>query len=83
MTRPATAIVLALAALALSGCGNRRELKPVAGAELPPPAYGQGYRPTSDDLLQAPVQASPARNVELRERSEDREDDPYDLPPQG
>lgn len=81
--RAATAITLTLAALALAGCGNRRELKPVAGAELPPPAYGQGYHPTADDLLKAPAQAAPARNVERRQRSEDREDDPYDLPPQG
>ncbi|WP_338467803.1 hypothetical protein RXV95_04420 [Novosphingobium sp. ZN18A2] len=82
MPRAAAAKIVALAALALSGCGNRRELKPVAGADLPPPAYGQGYRPSSDDLLKLPVQAAPARNVELRQRSEDREDDPFDLPPE-
>lgn len=82
MTRAAYAIGLALAVLALAGCGNRRELKPLAGAELPTPAYGQGYRPNADDLLQVPVQAAPARNVELRQRSENREDDPFDLPPE-
>ncbi|MDE2561883.1 MAG: hypothetical protein KGL48_06490 [Sphingomonadales bacterium] len=82
MRRIATATGLLLAVLALAGCGNRRELKPLAGAELPAPGYGQGYRPSADDLLAVPVQAAPARNVELRQRSEDREDDPYDLPPE-
>jgi hypothetical protein len=28
-----------------------------------------------------PPQAAPERSVELRKRSEEREDDPFDLPP--
>lgn len=77
-----TAILLALGALALSACGNRRELMPVATAGLPPAPYGRETKPTADDLLKPPVQAKPQRSVELRSRSQPREDDPFDLPPE-
>jgi hypothetical protein len=33
-------------------------------------------------LLEQEPQAAPNRSVELRTRSEDREDDPFDLPPE-
>ena len=77
-----TLIFASLAALALAGCGNRRVLKPVAGHDLPPPAYGNGYRPSPDQLLKEPSQARPERNVDVRARSEERADDPFDLPPE-
>ena len=35
----------------------------------------------ADALLQPPEQAVPERNVELRRRSEERANDPFDLPP--
>ena len=73
--------VLLLAAL-LSGCGARRELQPLAGHALPPAPYGREDRLKPDALLTPPVQAKPQRNIELRSRSEDREDDPFDLPPE-
>ena len=38
-------------------------------------------RSTAEELLVRPQQAAPTRNVELRTRSEEREDDPFDLPP--
>lgn len=77
------AVILALMGLALlAGCGNRRELKPALGASLPPAPYGRADRPGADVLLEAPVQAKPQRNVELRSRSQEREDDPFDLPPE-
>lgn len=77
-----TAALVALAALALSACGNRRELKPAAGQALPAAPYGREDRPSADELLDLPVQAKPERSVELRKRSEEREDDPFDLPPE-
>lgn len=77
-----TLMFAGLAALALAGCGNRRVLKPLAGHTLPPPPYGSGYRPNADQLLKEPSQARPERNVDVRVRSEDRADDPYDLPPE-
>ncbi|ARU16322.1 hypothetical protein [Croceicoccus marinus] len=77
------AITLALAALAVTGCARQTELKPPPGADLPPKPYGAATRPDADDLLDRPVQAAPERNVELRVRSEPREEDPFDLPPEG
>lgn len=77
-----TLAVIALAGFALAGCGNKRELHPVAGQALPPAPYGREDRPSADDLVKLPTQAGPERNVELRKRSEDREDDPFDLPPE-
>lgn len=70
-------------ALALSGCAQQTDLEPVPGATLPPAAYGADERPEAEDLLERPTQAAPERNVELRTRSEEREPDPFDLPPEG
>ena len=80
--RPRTLLLLGLAGLALSACGNRRELKPAAGQSLPPAPYGVEQKRGADDLLKVPVQAKPERSVELRSRSQDRQDDPFNLPPQ-
>jgi predicted small lipoprotein YifL len=73
--------IAALALLALTACGSQRDLVPVAGAALPPAPYGRAERPTAAELLQLPPQAAPVRNEELRRQSEEREDDPFDLPP--
>jgi hypothetical protein len=74
--------VLAIAALlALSACGVRTDLKPQAGETLPPAPYGAEQRPTSAELLAPRPQAAPERSIELRQRSEERADDPFDLPP--
>jgi hypothetical protein len=67
--------------LALGACGVRADLKPQANKALPPPAYGASDRPTSAQLLKPVPQAAPVRSFELRQRSEERADDPYDLPP--
>jgi predicted small lipoprotein YifL len=76
---------LALIALgtALAACGSKATLQPPAGQQLPVAAYGQDHRPSADELLEPPVQAAPERSVELRRRSEEREDDPFDIPPEG
>ncbi|HET9630572.1 MAG TPA: hypothetical protein VFP14_13925 [Novosphingobium sp.] len=74
------ALLAALAALA--SCGQTAELKPRAGHELPVAPLGRGDRPKPSDLLVPTPQASPERSVELRSRSEPRQDDPFDLPPQ-
>jgi hypothetical protein len=75
--------VLGAGTLALAACGNTRELMARKGHSLPTAPYGVGYQPGPDALLQRPAQAAPQRNVELRTRSQEREDDPFDLPPQG
>ena len=68
--------------LALSACGSVRDLKPVAGHELPPPPYGRSDRRTAAELLQPTPQQVPVRSDELRTQSEERADDPFDLPPE-
>jgi hypothetical protein len=73
--------VIILLSLGVAACGSRAELRPQAGAELPPAPFGREDRPTADRLLQLPPQAQPERNTELRRRSEERTDDPFDLPP--
>lgn len=68
--------------LALSGCGTRTELEPARGASLPPAPLGQEQERSAEELLKVPTLARPERSVELRRRSEKREDDPFDLPPE-
>ena len=67
----------------VAGCGQVAELKPSAGHELPVAPHGREDRPGANALLVPAPQASPERSVELRSRSEQRRDDPFDLPPQG
>ncbi len=74
--------LLALTAL-LAGCGQTADLKPKPGHVLPPAPLGRSTQPTAEDLLKSRPQATPERSIELRKKSEDREDDPYDLPPVG
>jgi|TARA_B100001057_G_C22574306_1_gene842428 hypothetical protein len=66
----------------LGACGQKAPLEPVEGASLPPAPYGAAVQPDADELLVLDPEAAPARNVELRTRSEEREDDPFDLPPE-
>ncbi|MEM7701847.1 MAG: hypothetical protein AAF251_07910 [Pseudomonadota bacterium] len=77
---------LALTALtALGACGARAPLAPPQGASLPVSPYGvpkgKENAPTAEQLLELEALAAPERSVELRRRSEEREDDPFDLPP--
>ena len=81
MTRAVPLSLLLLAAL--SACGSQKDLTPVAEAQLPPAPYGRSDRPTANELLVLDPQAAPERNIELRRESEEREDDPFDLPPEG
>ena len=68
---------------ALAACGQKADLTPAAGQTLPPKPYGAEVQPNSRELLKLDPQAAPDRSVELRTRSEEREDDPFDLPPEG
>jgi hypothetical protein len=81
MTRPHAATAVVALALALGACGNRIDLSPRAGHALPVAPLGREDRPTPAELLVRPPQAAPERSVELRKRSEERADDPFDLPP--
>ncbi|MCL4672753.1 MAG: hypothetical protein KJZ64_07405 [Sphingomonadaceae bacterium] len=83
MTRTALTRTLTCAAvLALAACGQRADLKPLAGETLPPPPLGASEPKSPEELLKPAPQAAPERSVELRRRSEEREDDPFDLPPE-
>lgn len=77
-----TQIICMLAmALALSACGSRQQLQPQMGEELPPKSYGESESPTPEKLLDPDTQARPGHDSELLRRSEPREEDPFDLPP--
>ncbi|AKM10563.1 hypothetical protein [Croceicoccus naphthovorans] len=73
----------AVLALTLGACAKQTDLEPTPGASLPPQPYGAPEQPDADDLLDRPTQAAPERNRELRTRSEERKQDPFDLPPEG
>ena len=76
-----TAGALILAAL-LAGCGAKAPLTPPKVASLPTAPYGAPDKPTAEELLRRDALAAPERSVELRRRSEERQDDPFDLPPE-
>ena len=75
-------LLIVLPFLLLAACGLQKDLRPQAGADLPPKPYGSDHKPTSAELLNPGPQAAPQRSVELRTRSEERADDPFDLPPE-
>jgi hypothetical protein len=75
------ALATALVA-ALSACGGREALKPVAGQTAAPVPKGATQPLTPDEMMAASSQARPERNAELLRQSEVRKDDPFDLPPE-
>lgn len=68
--------------LLLSACGTVSPLTPPPGAAAPDAPYGASATPSADELLRREALAAPERSVELRRRSEERQDDPFDLPPE-
>lgn len=68
--------------LLLAACGQKADLEPLAGHALPPAPLGAKAQPDAEKLLELDPLAAPPRSVELRKRSEEREDDPFDLPPE-
>lgn len=82
MRRTIAALPMIVLSLSLAACGQTADLKPSAGKQLPVAPYGRDDRPTAQELLEPDPQFAPERSVELRRRSEEREDDPFDLPPE-
>lgn len=76
------ALGASLGALMLSGCGARAPLEPATGNSAPPAPFGATDSAEPEQLLELEALAAPERSVELRRRSEEREDDPFDLPPE-
>ena len=79
MTRAGLTLTLGLL---LAACGSRTALEPAPETSLPPAAYGENAKPDAEQLLELEALAAPERSVELRRRSEERADDPFDLPPE-
>lgn len=77
-----TRLVIAASLLAaLAACGGREPLQPAAGKQMPPAPAMASRAPTTDELLTPPPIARPERVDETLRRSEEREDDRFDLPP--
>ena len=74
-------LLAGLSVVALAGCGQSAPLKPAAGEQLPVAPYGREGREVAENLLKPAPQSAPERSVELRKRSEERLQDPFDLPP--
>jgi hypothetical protein len=75
------ALPLALATLLLAGCGGREPLRPRPGESMPVAPATAARAPTTAELLTPPPIARPQRVDEPLRRSEEREDDRFDLPP--
>jgi hypothetical protein len=72
---------LAAFILLLAGCGGREPLRPAAGESMPVAPAMAARAPTTEELLTPPAIARPDRVDEPLRRSEEREDDRFDLPP--
>lgn len=75
------ALLLTLLAIGLAGCGKRELLHPTTGAAMPPKPAMATTEPTVDELLTPSPQQRPGRSEELLQRSEERPDDRFNLPP--
>jgi len=70
-------------ALVVTGCGNRTDLKPKVGGALPAKPLFAPTTPTVPQLLAPETQVRPQRSDEQLDRSRERRDDKFDLPPAG
>ncbi len=74
--------VLASGLVLLAACGGREPLRPKPGDSMPVAPAMAARAPTTEELLTPPPIARPERVDELLRRSEPREDDRFDVPPQ-
>jgi predicted small lipoprotein YifL len=74
-------IIIAAALLALAACGSREPLQPRPGQAMPVAPAMAPRAPTTAEMLDPPPIARPERVGEPLRRSEEREDDRFDLPP--
>ncbi len=75
-TLPALALLCLLAA-----CGSRTELQPKPGMSAVPKAAAAKAPETASQLMAPSTQSRPDRKADLVTKSEERQDDPFDLPP--
>lgn len=82
MTIAARTMITALLALSvLSGCGARKELQRPEGMSAVPTARGAEEPATPEQLMRSGEQARPDRSAEPLKQSQERQVDPFDLPP--
>ncbi len=67
----------------IAACGNMEPLQPKAGQGMPAKPAMAARAPTTEELLTPPAEARPERQDDGLRRSEERADDPFDLPPTG
>lgn len=65
----------------LSACGSRKDLKPTEGMKPVPTARGADRPDTPAELMTPDAQSRPDRNAEPLIKSQERAEDPFDLPP--
>jgi predicted small lipoprotein YifL len=75
------ALCLLTALLVLAGCGSRDPLRPRAAEDTPVKPAMAARAPTTQELLTPSPIARPERQDEGLSKSEERKDDPFDLPP--
>jgi predicted small lipoprotein YifL len=75
-------LILSAALLSLAACGARGQLKLPEGESPPPKPYGALATPTPQDLTTPTTQQRPSRSDELLRQSDERPNDPFQLPPQ-
>jgi len=66
----------------VSACGAKRGLEPPHG-QLPPKPATANEAPNFQQMMTLPPQAAPDRVNDPLTKSQDRPDDPFDLPPPG
>jgi predicted small lipoprotein YifL len=76
------AAILAGLALLISACGVRGPLEPEPGQPLPVQPETASRALTTEELLTPPPIARPSRVDETITRSQQREEDRFELPPQ-
>ncbi len=81
MTAKTRTLMLLFCATLLAGCGLRTNLKPEKGKALPVKAQTASTVATPEQLMTPDTQARPKRSDEQLRRSEERREDPFDLPP--
>jgi hypothetical protein len=79
--RTGSMVLLVALTFALLSCGSRKSLTRPAGMAPVPTAIGAKAPASSDQLMEHSVQAKPDRSAEPILRSQQRQDDPFDLPP--
>lgn len=82
IVRTGMTVLLAASVLAaLTGCGARKGLQRPAGMSPVPTARGAEEPATPDQLMRPGEQARPDRSAEPLKQSQERQADPFDLPP--